>query len=275
MAQQRGAMTISAPLPPMPPQSIPTHILGALEALRCGAFLLDLGGRVLSFNLSALACLGNGLKLGGGRLSAIDRVTDRRLQQVVQAALAEPDGPNLQTTVMVQRPARLPLATRIVRMAQGAPFLLLLILDAELWPEPSYQMLSQAFGLTQAETMVAIGIASGRSLARIATDRGIKIGTVRAHLKTVFCKTHTRGQADLTRVLTRLSFLVSHTEGKIAEAQSFNLPCIPSGFKDDDGGEIDRADCRATTSADLDSTDAAAGQRATGFIVEANQTDFA
>jgi DNA-binding CsgD family transcriptional regulator len=235
-------MTISAPPPPVRPQSsMPTHILGALESLRCGAFLLDLGGRVLSFNLPALRCLGNGLKLGGGRLSAVDRVTDQKLQQVVQAALAEPDGPNLPTTVMVQRPARLPLATRIVRMAQDAPFVLLLILDAELWPEPSYEMLSQAFGLTQAETMVAIGIASGRSLAKIAADRGIKIGTVRAHLKTVFSKTHTRGQADLTRVLTRLSFLVSHTEGKIAETQSFNLPRIPPAPKDDDdGGEIDR-----------------------------------
>jgi DNA-binding CsgD family transcriptional regulator len=234
-------MTIVTPPPPRPPSSIPTHVLGALESLRCGAFLLDLGGRVLSFNLPALGCLGNGLKLGGGRLSAADRVTDQKLQQVVQSALTGPNGGNTQTTVMVQRPARLPLATRIIRMAQDTPFLLLLILDAELWPEPSYEMLSQAFGLTQAETMVAIGIASGRSLAKIAADRGIKIGTVRAHLKTVFSKTHTRGQADLARVLTRLSFLVSHSERKIAETQSFNLTGVPSAVKDgDDGVEIDR-----------------------------------
>jgi DNA-binding CsgD family transcriptional regulator len=240
-------MTISPPTPPVrPPSSIPTHILGALESLRCGAFLLDLGGRVLSFNLPALGCLGNGLKLGGGgRLSAVDRVTDQKLQHVVQAALAGPDSGSSQTTVMVQRPARLPLATRIIRLAQDAPrsssFLLLLILDAELWPDPSFEMLSQAFGLTQAETIVAIGITSGRSLAKIAADRGIKIGTVRAHLKTVFSKTHTRGQADLTRVLTRLSFLVSHTERKIAETHSFNQPFVPPAAEgDDDGGEADR-----------------------------------
>jgi hypothetical protein len=64
---------------------------------------------------------------------------------------------------------------------------------------------------------------------------------VRAHLKTVFSKTHTRGQADLTRVLTRLSFLVSHTERKIAETQSFSQPFVPpAAADDDDGGEADR-----------------------------------
>jgi len=36
---------------------------------------------------------------------------------------------------------------------------------------------------------------AGKSLAQIAADRGIKIGTVRAHTKTVFSKTQTRDQA--------------------------------------------------------------------------------
>ena len=52
----------------------------------------------------------------------------------------------------------------------------------------------------------------------IAADRGIKIGTVRAHTKTVFSKTQTRGQAELTGVLTRLAFVVPRTEGAMVSA---------------------------------------------------------
>src|SRR5712692_2826639 len=48
----------------------------------------------------------------------------------------------------------------------------------------------------------------------IAADRGIEIGTVRAHTKTVFSKTRTRGQAELTGPLTRLAFVVPRTESK-------------------------------------------------------------
>ncbi len=64
----------------------------------------------------------------------------------------------------------------------------------------------------------------------IAADRGIKIGTVRAHTKTVFSKTQTRGQAELTGVLTRLAFGVPRTEGAIV---------APTG-----GGAADRDQAR-------------------------------
>ena len=101
-----------------------------------------------------------------------------------------------------------------------SPGLLLLVLDPELWPEPRHEMLAQAFGSTPAEADVAIGIATGRTLAQIAVDRHVKIGTVRAHLKTVFSKTYTRGQADLTRILTRLAFLAPQAEPKAMRARS-------------------------------------------------------
>jgi DNA-binding CsgD family transcriptional regulator len=117
-----------------------------------------------------------------------------------------------------------PLVVRAVRLGEGAQrtpgpaSLLLLALDPELGREPPREILTQAFGLTGAEADVAIGIASGRTLAQIAADRGIKIGTVRAHTKIVFSKTHTRGQAELTGVLTRLAFVVPRAEGAMTSA---------------------------------------------------------
>jgi DNA-binding CsgD family transcriptional regulator len=84
---------------------------------------------------------------------------------------------------------------------------LLLVIDPEQWLAPPREMLMQTFALTRAEADVAIGVVSGRTLAEVAADRDIKIGTVRAHLKAVFAKTHTHSQADLTGALTRLAFL--------------------------------------------------------------------
>ena len=205
----------------LPHSATPDGILGVLDWLGCGGVLLDPAGRVLSHNMQALACLGEGLTLSGEHLSAIDPATDRRLQQFVGIALSR-YGAHAPMSVTVPRPARLPLVIRTSHREQLPPgagrpeWLLLLMLDPELWPEPSHDMLSQAFGLTRAEADVATGIASGRPLSKIAADRGVKIGTVRAHLKTVFSKTHTHGQADLTRLLTRLAFLVPHSEPSIA-----------------------------------------------------------
>jgi DNA-binding CsgD family transcriptional regulator len=192
---------------------VPAYILKLLQSLRCGGVLLDFRGRVLSLNMLALGCLGDGLVLGGEHLSAIDSSTDLRLQRLVGSALSKED---LQASmsVAVPRHARLPLMIRTLRLedraaeSAGSPRMLLLVHDPELWPEPQHEILSQAFGLTRSEAEVAIGVASGRTLATIAAGRGVKIGTVRVHLKTVFSKTHTRGQADLTRVVTRLSFLM-------------------------------------------------------------------
>jgi DNA-binding CsgD family transcriptional regulator len=221
--------------------AIPAHIQSFLELLRCGGFLLDLGGRVLSFNLLAFICLGDGLTLGRDRLSAINRATDQQLQLLVEAALNK-RVIHASMSVAVQRRTRPPLLIRALRLEQPdlelmpSPRLLLLVSDPELWPDLPHEILSQAFGLTRAEAEVARGIVSGKTLAKIAADRGIKVGTARACLKTVFSKTQTRGQADLTRVLTRLAFLVSnpeprvgtmtHTDSEIVDRQQLSPPAL-------------------------------------------------
>jgi DNA-binding CsgD family transcriptional regulator len=191
--------------------------------LRCGGFVLDLGGRVLSLNAIAHDCLGDGLVLGGGRLRASDRATDQRLQLIVVSAMRRSVDPNAPTSIAIQRRSKLPLVIRAVRSEPGSAGLLLLALDTELRREPAREMLTQAFGLTPVEADIAIGIGSGRTLAEIAVDRGIKIGTVRAYSKIVFSKTRTRGQVELTGLLTRLAFLVSRMEMKIAQPHGQGL----------------------------------------------------
>jgi DNA-binding CsgD family transcriptional regulator len=125
--------------------------------------------------------------------------------------------------VAVQRRARLPVVIQAIFPYDGGGSIpgsvhLLLGLDPELRRVPPRELLTQAFGLTPVEADVASGIVFGKTLAEIAADRGVKIETVRVHLKRSFSKTHTHGQAELTGLLTRLAFLVPQFGASVPRA---------------------------------------------------------
>jgi DNA-binding CsgD family transcriptional regulator/PAS domain-containing protein len=75
--------------------------------------------------------------------------------------------------------------------------------DARIRLDPF--VLEQAFGLTPAETRVAMLLAQGDS-AEEATERlHVSMATVRSHIKSLFHKTGTHRQPDLVRVVNALS----------------------------------------------------------------------
>jgi DNA-binding CsgD family transcriptional regulator len=70
---------------------------------------------------------------------------------------------------------------------------------------PSEALLEQAFGLTPAEARLASQIAAGKTLAEIATEEGSARETLRSRLKSVFHKTGTGRQAELTLLLSKIA----------------------------------------------------------------------
>lgn len=60
--------------------------------------------------------------------------------------------------------------------------------------------LQRAHGLTLAESRVAYSLSTGRSVAEVAADLRISVGTVRSHLKSAYAKTGARGQSELVRI---------------------------------------------------------------------------
>jgi DNA-binding CsgD family transcriptional regulator len=67
-----------------------------------------------------------------------------------------------------------------------------------VWP---LDLLCTAYGLTEAEARVAQRLAAGDPLDAIAGDLGIRLATVRNHLKQIFEKTGTHRQAALVALL--------------------------------------------------------------------------
>jgi DNA-binding CsgD family transcriptional regulator len=86
------------------------------------------------------------------------------------------------------------------------------------------------FDLTPAEAGVAIGIAGGKRTLEIATDRGVKIETVRTQSKAALAKTGTQNQVELTALLTRLAlFGRSQHEAGFLQAHTGYSSTIHSG----------------------------------------------
>ena len=57
------------------------------------------------------------------------------------------------------------------------------------------------FGLTRREAELTAALCAGVTPAQFAAQAGVSVNTVRFHLKSLYAKTETRGQADLIRVV--------------------------------------------------------------------------
>jgi DNA-binding CsgD family transcriptional regulator len=72
-------------------------------------------------------------------------------------------------------------------------------------PHPlSESMLAALFALSPTQASIALRIYNGKSPEEIATERGIKISTLRTHLAEIFYRTGVESQRDLIRLLGSL-----------------------------------------------------------------------
>lgn len=191
------------------PKDLVAGILNLFQSLGYGAVLVDHEQRLLALNAVAKDCLGDGLVIRGQRVAATDRKSDLGLRKGIVAASKSNDA----VIVGVRGGAGQPVLVQIIQFGRvacgviGPQWLLLVTCDpirSGMRP-PSRYVLAEVLGLTPAEMSVATGLATGKSLAEVAADRGVKTETARVHLKAVFGKTGTRGQAQLAALLARLA----------------------------------------------------------------------
>ena len=194
-------------------------LLRVFKAMNCGAILLDDAKAIIYLNNRAQTCLGESLTAKGGRLAALDRLSDGLLQNTLNDAL---DGSGHRSerrqALALARAERRALIARIVpvepeaRSALDGAAVIVILVDPEDCLEPSHSMLQQVFGFTPSETRVATRMMCGESLTEIADATGVSVGTVRSQTKALFAKTHTNRQAELVALLTRLA-LISEEDG--------------------------------------------------------------
>jgi len=98
-----------------------------------------------------------------------------------------------------------PLTTALMRGTERRALVLVVIADA-VGPRPERaHAWRQAFGLSEAESRVALGLVEGLAPAGIAARHGVSLPTARSQIRSLMAKTGTRRQPELLLALARVA----------------------------------------------------------------------
>ncbi|WFU18469.1 helix-turn-helix transcriptional regulator [Bradyrhizobium sp. CB3481] len=159
------------------------------------------GGRIVEISATGRAMLEHECSHAAGRETIYGAV-----KQLINRAGAQiPDGSTSWLVTSSKKGITALIKQMANEWADGMSALILLDLDAH--PEPSPRTLQCVFGLTAAETQLALELARGRNLLDIARARRLSRTTIRSQLGALFVKTQTRRQADLVALLGRVAIL--------------------------------------------------------------------
>jgi DNA-binding CsgD family transcriptional regulator len=176
-------------------------VLSMLDRIGCGYLILEGRRRVVEANASARQILGG----DGDGAQPLDQLT-RAFKRLMDRAPNRPSLGSLSWVVISSKDdAPLVLSQITEDMPDGISLVMLVDLDVHLEPNPF--MLQRMFGLTMAETRLALQMARGDIPADVARNRRLSRTTIRSQLASVFAKTQTRRQAELVTLLARIAVL--------------------------------------------------------------------
>jgi len=183
-----------------------------LEALPCGAVLMDQDQRVLFANGTAERLLDRSAEgmftCVSGRIVVRDAVADRQFQTAVSVALGVGTRAQISHLSIQRSPGEGRLKIRVVPVPRSADVWSVLGEEASsrarclvLIGTPDVARLAQHYGLTPGETRVASAIADGQGLTAAARTLGVARSTAQSHLDKIFQKTGTNRQAELVGLM--------------------------------------------------------------------------
>jgi len=177
-------------------------LFDAVRLLKVGVLLVDHERRILYANPSARAVLQHrdGLSSDDGRICGVDPESDSRLQQLVDTMIGADDRTPEAIALQIDRPSGLLSYQARATQVQGGRRVLMFLSDPAL-PVAELSCVRQMYGLTTAESEVALLLVEGHDVRQIAELRSVGVETVRTLLKRTFEKTGTRRQIDLVRVV--------------------------------------------------------------------------
>lgn len=214
----RRALAVALDAPPR--RDLQAGMPDLYDAIGAPCFLLGEGGAILHHNHAAdvLLAARDGVSLAHNRLALWDRNAQSELDSVLQRIVTHVWTGRVRrgAELLARRPSggaamvlvATPLGIENPVAALAAPCRCALFVLEEklringLLPE----RLRRLYGLTAAETEVALALASGSSPRAISAERKVTIDTVRSQVKAALAKTGARRQADLATLVNRLRF---------------------------------------------------------------------
>ncbi|HEU4429253.1 MAG TPA: hypothetical protein VFT98_10910 [Myxococcota bacterium] len=184
------------------------------DRLALATVLLDETGAVAFVNGAASELLSarDGLGVQRGVLSAASARDAAALGRLTAQAIATTRGEELHAggALAISRPSGkrpyvalvTPLRSANEYAPHGRAAAAVFVTDPESEATPDETLLRAAFGLTRAESRVAMRIAQGQRFSDVTQELGIGAATGRTHLRNVFAKTGTRTQAQFVRLVS-------------------------------------------------------------------------
>lgn len=190
-----------------------TDLENALDQLGTALVLVDIEGKPIFANRAARGICGqrDGLYLSASRMAVENPTENGRLREIIAKAISARMSNNLERggAMLISRVDLRPLQVLAAPFVSNDPgpkgaVAIVFISDPELKPTLRANILRELYGLTQAETRLALSLLDGRSLIETADSIGVTHETVRSQVKSVLHKTGTRRQGELTRLLSSL-----------------------------------------------------------------------
>lgn len=186
------------------------EVLDAMDSMRHGLIVLDSAGSIVHLNRAAVRILaaGEGLRSRGGTIEAVRPSTDSELQiSIGRAVHCGVMGYRGAAAITCARPSgKLPYVVHILPLEQHQTSepgcrALVVVVDPDDRPCPDTELVRRIFGMTKAESEIALRILNGDGLKPVAEELNLSLATVKTHLQHVFDKTGTHRQAELVRLL--------------------------------------------------------------------------
>jgi DNA-binding CsgD family transcriptional regulator len=193
-------------------------LAAGLDAFAAAIFIVDAREQIRHYNAAAGKLLSRGqgvavrlrrLELGtsalNDRLRYAVQVASRTLGRATTLTLLSASG-DVQVLVTPLSPAH------ELNANWREPLALVIISDAQDLALAATAKLRRLYGLTAAESRLVAGLAEGKTLSQIATERNVGLSTLRTQLKAAFGKTGVNRQLDLVRLVGELAPLVAGPE---------------------------------------------------------------
>ncbi len=185
----------------------------ALENLPYGIFLFNRMGKIIYLNAIGRKAISNddGLFLKEGQLEALHPDEDSKLQKLIGSVRktgagegVEPGGDIAISSKAIQYRYFLqviPLAHTQELFISQRPVGLIMLGDPDRYIRLKAEQLQMLFGLTPAESRIAMLLAENSRQEEICAKQGISLNTLKTHRRRIFSKTGVASQAELIRFL--------------------------------------------------------------------------
>jgi DNA-binding CsgD family transcriptional regulator len=193
-----------------------SNLEAALDLLETPLLLLDASKKIVFMNSAASSILdeGTGFCFAGSILGAKNASESARLQELIAKAILAGNGlwPHSLCAMQVSRTGRSPLRVLVSPFRFESPSSLpgraavaVFLSDPERQPSLPSEILRLLFGLSAAETQLALQVFDGFSLSDAAERNCVGRETIKSQMSSIFRKTGTRRQAELVQLMANLS----------------------------------------------------------------------